>query len=223
MESFHSYSGGRKAGTLIATLLAGKSVALVTDAGTPGISDPGASLVRRARDEGVPVVPIPGPSAVGTALSASGLGADRFTFLGFLPRRGRLRREHLEALVDAVWTTVLYESPNRLADTLDELAALLGAERTVVVCREMTKRFEEFRSGTPAELAVYYRQEPVRGEVTIVVEGGPGPASEVDAETVACRARELLEEGNTRKDAVSLLVAELGVARNQAYRIVTKL
>ena len=158
----------------MARLQAGGSVALVTDAGTPGVSDPGFHLVRLAREAGIPVVPIPGPSAVVAALSASGVPGDRFVFEGFLPARPGRRLARLRALQGLGRPVVLYESPHRLAATLEAVEAVFGAVE-VVVARELTKQFEEFRRGTPAELRAAFPPAGVRGEVTVIVNPGrPG-------------------------------------------------
>ena len=222
--SFHAHSPERRQELLLEILGEGRDVALVTDAGTPGVSDPGEELVRAAREAGFGVVPIPGPSAVPTALSASGLPADRYLFLGFMPRKGTERARLLEATAQSEWTVVLYEAPGRLADLLHDLAAVAGAERKAVVGRELTKLHEEFRAGTLAELASYYRESEPRGEITLVVAGRGGAASPPrPVLEVAGRAQALLADGLTRKAVVQRLVADLGVPRNEAYRIVTSL
>jgi 16S rRNA (cytidine1402-2'-O)-methyltransferase len=222
--SFHAHSPERRQELLLEILGEGRDVALVTDAGTPGVSDPGEELVRAAREAGFGVVPIPGPSAVPTALSASGLPADRYLFLGFMPRKGTERARLLEATAQSEWTVVLYEAPGRLADLLHDLAAVAGAERKAVVGRELTKLHEEFRAGTLAELASYYRESEPRGEITLVVAGrGDAASPPTPVLEVAGRAQALLADGLTRKAVVQRLVADLGVPRNEAYRIVTSL
>jgi 16S rRNA (cytidine1402-2'-O)-methyltransferase len=222
--SFHAHSPQRRQSVLLEILAGGRDVALVSDAGTPGISDPGEQLVRAARSAGFRVVPIPGPSAVGTALSAGGLPADRYLFLGFVPRKGRERGRLLRAVADSPWTTVLYEAPSRLVDLLTDLSELAGGTREAVVARELTKLHEEFRQGTLTELASYYRDAEPRGEVTVLVAGCPDQASPVSQPAdLAGRAAELLAEGLSRRAAVQRLVADLGVSRNEAYRIVTSL
>lgn len=221
--SFHSHSPARRRELLLEILLEGRDVALVSDAGTPGISDPGEDLIGAVRAAGITVVPIPGPSAVATALSAAGLPADRYLFLGFLPRKGRDRARLLRAAADSEWTVVFFEAPPRLADLLKDLMPLAGADRRTVVARELTKLHEEFRAGTLAELAAYYEESPPRGEITIVLAGRgdvPEPTVILD---VAARAAALLAQGCSRKDAVQRLVEESGVPRNEAYRIVTAL
>ncbi|MDX1418488.1 MAG: 16S rRNA (cytidine(1402)-2'-O)-methyltransferase [Rubricoccaceae bacterium] len=169
--SFHAHNEHGKAAGLVARMAAGETVALVSDAGTPGISDPGFLLVREALAAGVPVVPLPGPTAFVPALVASGLPTDRFVFEGFLPQK-KGRKTRLDALVDEPRTVVLYESPHRLVRLLGELAERLGEDRPAAVGRELTKAFEEMRRGTLAELRAHYDAQPkVRGEIVVVVGG----------------------------------------------------
>jgi 16S rRNA (cytidine1402-2'-O)-methyltransferase len=176
--SYFEHNKLRRGPELVARLQAGASVALVTDAGTPGISDPGFHLVRLARDAGIPVVPIPGPSAVVAALSAAGVPGDRFIFEGFLPARPGRRLTRLRALQALGRPVVLYESPHRLAATLEAVEAVFGAVE-VVVARELTKQFEEFRRGTPAELRAAFPPAKLRGELTVIVNpGAPADAEE---------------------------------------------
>jgi 16S rRNA (cytidine1402-2'-O)-methyltransferase len=222
--SFHAHSPGRRQEALLALLAEGSDVALVSDAGTPAVSDPGARLVQAARQAGFAVVPVPGPSAVSTALSAAGLPADRYQFLGFLPRKGRERARLLRQAAESPWTCVLYESPSRLADLLADLSELTGGSRPAVVARELTKVHEEFRRGTLAELASYYRKNEPRGEITLVVAGTPeGTSPSEPPPDLAGHAARLLADGLTRRAAVQRLIADLGVSRNEAYRIVTSL
>lgn len=223
--SFHAHSPDKRIETLLEILRHGEDVALVSDAGTPAISDPGADLVSAAREAGIKVVPIPGPSAVATALSAAGLPADRYLFLGFLARKGQERKRLLSQAATSPWTVVMYEAPPRLVDLLDDLAAVAGPERHGVVARELTKMYEELRSGTLAELARHYGAIPPRGELTVLMQGlgdAPPPPA-IDSEGAAALAAELLGEGLSRKDAVRELIERTGLARNEAYRIVTEL
>src|SRR2546422_2991903 len=169
--SFHAHSPASAPRKILELLHAGSDVALVTDAGTPTVSDPGAGLVAEARARGIPVVTIPGPTAVAAALAVSGLGADRYVFLGFLPRKGGDRRRLLEVVAESEWTVVLFEAPNRVAGLLRDLAAACGAGRRAAVARELTKVFEETRDGTLAELAGCHAEAPARGEVTGIVAG----------------------------------------------------
>ncbi|HUF36764.1 MAG TPA: 16S rRNA (cytidine(1402)-2'-O)-methyltransferase, partial [Gemmatimonadales bacterium] len=164
--SFHAHSQDRRLESLLGMLADGRDVALVSDAGTPAVSDPGGDLVAAARERGFVVVPIPGPSAVATALSASGLAADRYLFLGFPPRKGGERQRLLRRAAEEEWSVVLFEAPPRLAALLADLAAVAGPDRRAVVARELTKLHEEFRAGTLAELADYYSQVAPRGELT---------------------------------------------------------
>jgi 16S rRNA (cytidine1402-2'-O)-methyltransferase len=225
LVSFHAHSTERALERLLRLLGGGTDIALVTDAGTPTVSDPGAALVAAARARGIPVVTIPGPTAVAAALAVSGLYADRYLFLGFLPRKGADRRRLLEMIVASEWTVVVFEAPNRVAELLEDLAAACdgGADRLASVSREMTKVFEETRAGTLAELAGYYAEAPPRGEVTVVVAGTgkPRPAeAPIDPET---RARALLAQGMTRKNVAEQVAQETGISRNTAYRLVNKL
>jgi 16S rRNA (cytidine1402-2'-O)-methyltransferase len=193
-------------------------VALVTDAGMPGVSDPGAELVRAAADAGVRIVPVPGPSAVTSALAASGLVGGAFTFLAFLPRHGKKRRAALERIVRAEEPIVFFEAPSRITDTLRELA-VLAPERRAALCRELTKRHEEILHATLAELAELDREW--LGEVTVVVDAGPSianaPASadpaELDGE-IAAR----LAKGAHPRDLSSELARRLGIPRRAAYQ-----
>jgi 16S rRNA (cytidine1402-2'-O)-methyltransferase len=225
LVSFHAHSTERALERLLRLLGGGTDVALVTDAGTPTVSDPGAELVAAARARGIPVVTIPGPTAVAAALAVSGLAADRYSFLGFLPRKGGERRRLLEFVAESEWTVVLFEAPNRVAELLEDLAEVCdgGTDREAAVSREMTKVFEETRTGTLAELAGYYAEAPPRGEVTVVVAGTgkPRPAEvPIDPET---RARALLAQGMTRKDVAEQISEETGISRNTAYRLVNEL
>ncbi len=225
LVSFHAHSTERALDRLLRLLGGGSDVALVTDAGTPTVSDPGAELVAAARARGIPVVTIPGPTAVAAALAVSGLAADRYVFLGFLPRKGGERRRLLELVAASEWTVVLFEAPNRVAELLADLAAACdgGVDRLASVSRELTKVFEETRAGTLAELAGYYAEAPPRGEVTVVVAGtGKAPAAEVPIDPEA-RARALLAQGMTRKDVADQIAEEAGISRNAAYRLVNDL
>jgi 16S rRNA (cytidine1402-2'-O)-methyltransferase len=170
LESFHEHNEAAATPRLIAHLKEGRSVALASDAGTPGLSDPGFVLVRAAVAEGITVSTVPGPTALIAALTVSGLPTDAFTFTGFLPPRPGRRRRVLEALAGLPHTLVFYESPHRLAATLAEMAEVFGA-RSAVVCRELTKRFEEVRRGRLNELAAFYATSKARGEFTLVVAG----------------------------------------------------
>jgi 16S rRNA (cytidine1402-2'-O)-methyltransferase len=225
LVSFHAHSTDRALERLLRLLGGGTDVALVTDAGTPTVSDPGAELVAAARARGIPVVTIPGPTAVAAALAVSGLGADRYVFLGFLPRKGGERRRLLELVAESEWTVVLFEAPNRVAELLADLAAACdgGTNRAATVSRELTKVFEETRAGTLIELAGYYAEAPPRGEVTVVVAGSGKPRPVQAAADPEARARALLAQGMTRKNVAEQVAQETGISRNTAYRLVNGL
>lgn len=220
--SYHAHSPPTRLEEIVAALEAGDDVALLTDAGTPAVSDPGAALVRRARAVAAPVIAVPGPSAVTAALSISGLPADRYTFLGFLPRRGRDRRRLLQCAAESPWTVVLFEAPGRLVRLLEDLATACGEDRSAAVARELTKVYEECNTGTLLHLAGYYREKPPRGEVTVLLAGAPTRAPEVDRGTLAARAQQLRGEGLTRRDTADRLAAEFSISRREAYRVVTE-
>ncbi|MDP6868259.1 MAG: 16S rRNA (cytidine(1402)-2'-O)-methyltransferase [Acidimicrobiales bacterium] len=195
----------------------GETVALVSDAGTPGISDPGERVVRRVVEAGHPVVVVPGPSASVAAVSASGLATHRWCMEGFLPRKGSARSDRLAELAVEERTMVLFESPNRLATTLRDLSGVLGPDRRAVVAREMTKLHEEFVRGTVAELANRF-DEPPKGEVVLVLEGAPPPA-EVDDERIQVVLDEAWAGGASTRDAADEAARRLGVSRRRAYRL----
>jgi 16S rRNA (cytidine1402-2'-O)-methyltransferase len=222
--SFHAHSEGHRLQSLLEILLSGRDVALVSDAGTPTVSDPGSDLVAGARSAGIPVVPIPGASAVATALSASGLAGDRYLFLGFIPRKGRERTRLLTRAAGEEWSVVFYEAPPRLAALLEDLSSVAGADRTVVVARELTKMHEEIRTGSLAELAEYYSATPPRGEITVVLQGtGAAPPEPDRTEDAMEQASQLLAEGFTRREVVRRLTDSLGMPRNEAYKLVMEL
>jgi 16S rRNA (cytidine1402-2'-O)-methyltransferase len=222
--SFHAHSDEHRLDSLLDILHSGRDIALVSDAGTPTVSDPGTDLVARARASGFPVVPVPGASAVATALSASGLTGDRYLFLGFIPRKGRERTRLLARATSEEWSVVFYEAPPRLVALLEDLISVAGAERTVVVARELTKMHEEIRSGSLGELADYYTAVPPRGEITVVLQGTGVSAPEPDrTEDAMEQASVLLAEGLTRREVVRRLTDTLGMPRNEAYKLVMEL
>ena len=222
--SFHSHSASHRVDSLLEILRSGRDVALVSDAGTPTVSDPGADLVAQARAAGCPVVPIPGASAVAVALSASGLSGDRYLFLGFIPRKGRERIRLLTRAAAEEWSTVFFEAPPRLVVLLEDLISHAGPDRSAVVARELTKLHEEIRAGTLEELAEYYATTPPRGELTIILEGTGARTPEPDrTEDAVEQATSLLAEGLTRREVVRRLTESLGIPRNDAYRLVMEL
>ena len=215
---YHEHNEATATPRLILRLLAGEQLAIISDAGTPLLSDPGARLVRAAIEAGIAVSPVPGASAVLSALVASGLDVDRFTFYGFLPRKGAERRSTLAEIVALRHAAVVYEAPSRVSDTLAELAAAGAGERATVVARELTKHYEELRRGTAAALAAYYVDAPPRGEVVIVVAGASAPPG-ANEEDLRARANELRVAGRTPRDIAATLALEMGAARNVAYRL----
>lgn len=223
LVSVHAHAPASRLDRVLAALAQGRSVALLCDAGTPGISDPGPALVQAARQRGIPVLAVPGPSAVVAALSVSGLPADRFCFLGFLPRSGAPRRHLLERIAQSEWTVVVFEAANRTVRLLEDLAAAAGGARPAAVARELTKLHEECRTGTLDQLAGYYREHPPRGEVTVMVAGCRPGAAPPELSAIQQQARALLAAGLSRKDAAVRLARELAISRNLAYQVVSKL
>jgi 16S rRNA (cytidine1402-2'-O)-methyltransferase len=217
LASYHEHNEAKATPGLIERLRAGESLALVSDAGTPLLSDPGARLVRAAADAGITVRPIPGASALLAALVASALDVDRFTFFGFLPRTGGDRRRVLDEIVAIRHTVVLYESPNRLAATLGELEERGNGARPAVVAREMTKQYEEVRRGTVSQLRAYYEDRPPRGEIVLVI--GAAPVEAVSEALVRERVHALRASGMSARDVAAAVAEELGVSKKVAYRM----
>jgi 16S rRNA (cytidine1402-2'-O)-methyltransferase len=209
---------GRSA-ALLDEVAADRTVLLVTDAGTPVVSDPGYVLVTGAVARGLPVSVLPGPSAVTAAIAVAGIPADRFCFEGFLPRRTGERRARLGELADDSRALVIFEAPRRLAAALDDLAGVFGPDRAAAVCRELTKTHEEVRRGTLGELAEWAKDHEVLGEITVVVAGSTRSAAEVPAGTIRQHLDRVIASGSTRRDAVTEVATELGVARRRVYEI----
>jgi 16S rRNA (cytidine1402-2'-O)-methyltransferase len=217
LVSYHEHNEARATVTTLTRLREGHDVALISDAGTPLLSDPGARLVRAAAEAGIPVVPIPGPSALLAALVTSTIGSERFTFFGFLARKGREREDAIRDLSSIPHTAVLYEAANRVAVTLADLERSGSGARRACVARELTKQFEEVRRGTVAELAAYYESSPARGEVVIVLDGVT--AEPLAEDELRSRARALRASGISARDVAAALVREDGAPRNLAYRL----
>ncbi|MEO5589878.1 MAG: 16S rRNA (cytidine(1402)-2'-O)-methyltransferase [Gemmatimonadaceae bacterium] len=214
---YHEHNEARETPRLIARLEAGESIALITDAGTPLLSDPGARLVSAAIAAGVDVIPVPGASAALAALVASGIAADRFTFFGFLPRKGKDRSRALSELARLPHTAVVYESPLRVAATLADLSAVGAGERSAVVARELTKKFEAFARGTVDDLAARFADKSPRGEVVVVVAGAI--LTRLDDDTLRSISTELRGDGCSTREIIERLISEHGAARNVAYRL----
>ncbi len=214
--SYHEHNEAARTAELVPRLVSGARVALVSDAGLPGISDPGVRLVAAARAAGVTVSVLPGPSAVETALVASGLAADRYAFLGFLPRRAAELTGLWKELCAWPWPAVAFESPRRIPASLASLAAV-APDREAAVCRELTKRFEEVTVATAAELAERFR-EPPRGEVTLVVGGAPVARGRQDDDDARAAVADLVAAGTPRRVAADVVSRLTGSARNTLYR-----
>ncbi|MDI3256740.1 MAG: 16S rRNA (cytidine(1402)-2'-O)-methyltransferase [Kyrpidia sp.] len=226
LVSYHEHNRAKREPEVLAWLREGRLVALVADAGMPGISDPGADLVRAARDRGFPVTVVPGPSAGVAALVISGLPAERFVFLGFLPRSGRARTEDLDRLAQFQETVILYESPHRVRQTVRDLARRLGERRAAAV-RELTKRYEQVVRGTLPELAGWLDREEPKGEWVIVIQGarpeeaGPRAAPEEgggDWEDWCREVDDRVARGASVRDAVRETALRHGIARRALYR-----
>jgi len=223
MVSLHSYNESQRVPDLLARLEAGENIALVSDAGTPLLSDPGYELVSQAAGAGFEVLAIPGPSAITTALAVAGLPTSRFCFEGFLPARERERRTELARLANETRTLVFFEAPHRIADTLADLVVEFGGERRAVVARELTKTHETIYRGTLEELAAQARGDAnfQRGEITIVVHGAPPSTSTVDPQLLR-RAVELLSKELPPSRAAAIASQLTGATRNEAYALATR-
>ncbi|MBM3674416.1 MAG: 16S rRNA (cytidine(1402)-2'-O)-methyltransferase [Actinobacteria bacterium] len=221
LRAVHAHNEAAAAEKVVAEVTAGLRVAYVSDAGMPGVSDPGARLVSACIDAGLAVEVVPGPSAVITALVVSGLPTDRFVFEGFLPRRGPDRRARLAAIADETRTVVLYESPRRVSATLADLVGACGPDRRAALVREMTKRFEEVRRASLDELARDCPAEP-RGEHVVVV-AGASPAPVPDEGAVERAVAAAIGRGCSARDAAAEVARDLAVPKRQAYEIAVRL
>lgn len=216
-SAYHEHNEAREAPKLVKRMLEGDSIALITDAGTPLLSDPGSRLVAAAIDAGVDVVPVPGASAALAALVGSGMAGQQFTFFGFLPRKGKGRLQVLADIMRLNHTAIIYESALRVAATLKELAEAGAADRTAAVARELTKKFEEFARGTVSELATRFAEHPARGEIVILIGGAERrQPSEGSLRGIAARLR---KDGASPREIAERLCTEHGASRNVAYRL----
>ena len=222
--SAHEHNEAARADLVVELLNEGKKVALVSDAGTPLLSDPGARIVASALDHGFDVVPVPGPSALLAALVASGLPADRFTFYGFLPRKGGARKSLIDEIATSRHTSIIYESPQRLQSLLIDLRNAGGGERRVAVARELTKMYEEIVRLPIAEAVERYSDRVVRGEIVVVLEGAPEAPTPAAGDPARERmAAELLANGVSPREVARELRARLSIPRNEAYELVQRL
>ena len=218
LVSYFEHNKAYKGNVILDRILAGETCALVSDAGSPAISDPGEDLVRQCAEAGITVCAIPGPCAVITALSISGQSTGRFCFEGFLSTAKKSRRAHLEALASEPRTMVFYEAPHKLLATLEDMAAVFGTDRPVSLCRELTKLHEEVVRTTLGAAIEKYTADPPRGEFVLVVAGAPEQAAEeATPQDAAARVTELMESGLSRKDAVKQTAQELNLPKNVVY------
>lgn len=218
MVSYHRHSGQGRSDELVARLLGGEDCALVTDAGTPAISDPGEELVAQCAQQGIPVVAIPGACAFVNALAVSGLPTGRFTFEGFLPMNKKNRRAHLESLQGEARTMLFHEAPHKLLATLKDLAETFGPDRRVALCRELTKLHEETRRTTLGEAADYYRDHDPKGEYVLVVAGcPPRETAALTAEEAVEQVLRLVDQGARLKDAAREVAEHTGLSKNELY------
>ncbi len=223
--SYHEHNKAERGPEIVRRLLQGETIALVSDAGMPGISDPGVDLVRLAIEQNIPVVPLPGPNAALTALIASGLDTTLFTFVGFMPKTNKHRRELLAKLAGHPYTLVFYESPHRLKATLEEIKSALG-DRQAVAARELTKKFEEFVRGTLGSISLHFNEHQPRGEFTLIVAGisddevVAAEADSFDGLDVIQAVQMLIERGINKKDAIREVASQKGLPKRQVYQAV---
>ena len=218
LVSYFEHNKAAKGNVILDRILAGETCALVSDAGSPAISDPGEDLVKQCAEAGVTVCAIPGPCAVITALSISGQSTGRFCFEGFLSTAKKSRREHLDALVGETRTMVFYEAPHKLLNTLEDMAAAFGGDRPISLCRELTKLHEEVVRTTLAEAIAKYTEQPPRGEFVLVVAGAPETVKEeATPEDAAAHVAKLMEQGLSRKDAIKQTAKDLDLPKNVVY------
>lgn len=218
MVSYHRHNTEAGGQSVLARLIAGESCALVTDAGTPAVSDPGEELVVLCAQAGVDVVSIPGPCALVTALSVSGLPTGRFTFEGFLPMNKKNRRAHLESLRQETRTMIFYEAPHKLKSTLEDLEIYFGSQRRLTLCRELTKLYEEVRRTTVGDAVKWYATNPPRGEFVLILEGEcPQEEDIIGLDEGAKRVKMLQGQGSSLRDAVRQVAKECNLSRNELY------
>jgi 16S rRNA (cytidine1402-2'-O)-methyltransferase len=223
LVSYHEHNEAQRAEELVRKLLDGKSIAQVSDAGMPGISDPGYRVIKLAIERGIPVVPVPGPSALVAALAASGLPTDAFDFRGFLPAKSGQRRTVLEAIRGAEQTVIFYEAPHRIHEAMENMVAVLGPARPLVIARELTKVHEEFLRGTAGELAERVRDREIRGEITILIGKAVSSGQASEVLDLAARLRDIMQQQNVdEKAALKVLAKERGVSKSEVYREVQR-
>ena len=218
LVSYYEHNKAQKGNIILDRILAGETCALVSDAGSPAISDPGEELVKQCAEAGITVCAIPGPCAVITALSISGQATGRFCFEGFLSTAKKSRREHLESLVNEQRTMIFYEAPHKLLNTLESMAEAFGGDRSISLCRELTKLHEEVIRTTLAGAIELYTQQPPKGEFVLVVAGAiPEESPAATAQDAVARVLQLMESGSSRKDAIKQAAKELDLPKNVVY------
>ncbi|HIR30418.1 MAG TPA: 16S rRNA (cytidine(1402)-2'-O)-methyltransferase [Candidatus Faecousia faecavium] len=220
LVSYYEHNKAFKGDQIVQRILAGETCALVSDAGSPAISDPGEDLVKQCAQAGIVVCAIPGPCAAITALSISGQATGRFCFEGFLSTAKKSRREHLDSLKNETRTMIFYEAPHKLSATLEDLAEAFGSDRGISLCRELTKLHEEVIRTTLGQAIGYYQENPPKGEFVLVVAGAPAQETAVASDSdAAARVAQLMQEGMSRKDAVKQTAKELNLPKNVVYDI----
>lgn len=217
LVSYYEHNASMRSGLLLSRLEQGDTVALVSDAGTPAISDPGEDIVARCIEQGIPVVPVPGPCAFVCALTVSGFSTKRFTFVGFLSSKQSERKKELETYLHATETLIFYEAPHRLLKTLSDMKEVFGEERRVSVSREITKKFEEHIRGTLSEVLTHFEANGVKGEFVIVAEGGEKKESDLNLLSLEEHLEHYLSMGNSKKDSIKLVAADRNLPKREVY------
>lgn len=217
LVSYYEHNASMRSDLLLSRLESGETVALVSDAGTPAISDPGEDIVQKCIEKDIPVIPVPGPCAFVCALTVSGFSTRRFTFVGFLPAKQTERKKELEDLRHHTETLIFYEAPHRLIKTLSDMAEVLGQNRRVSVSREITKKFEEHIRGTLEEVIRHFENHPVKGEFVIVAEGGTPEESNLNQLTLEEHLNHYLSLGKSQKEGIKLVAADRGLPKREVY------
>ena len=218
LVSYYEHNKTFQGDRILERILAGETCALVSDAGSPAISDPGEDLVKQCAEAGITVCAIPGPCAAITALSISGQSTGRFCFEGFLSTAKKSRREHLDSLKSETRTMIFYEAPHKLVSTLEDMAQAFGQDRSISLCRELTKLHEEVVRTTLGQAITYYQENPPKGEFVLILAGAQPVQPELpDEQDAAARVKQLMEEGLSRKDAIKQTAKELNMPKNAVY------
>lgn len=218
MTSYHDHNKEEKGPVLVARLVEGKNLALVSDAGTPGISDPGYFLINLAIDQNIPIVPVPGPAAAIAALSISGLPTDSFVFEGFLPSKQTARIKRLREISKEERTIIFYEAPHKIIKTIEDMLEVLGDRRTVVT-RELTKIHEETLRGTLSDILKQLKKRAIKGEFTIILHGASPEPEKKDIDTAGYLKNLMLHRGLTKKEAIAAAAEELGISKKEVYKV----